>query len=103
MYGYYPQYQRSGINGRLVSNIEEAKAAQIDLDGSQWYFPCPSENKIYVKSINMQGIPVFAEYVITQPKAIVSNDELADRISKLEELVKEMKDRGTDDEHIATF
>lgn len=78
------------LNGRLVTGADEARAAQIELDGSMWYFPSPSENKIYVKSINMNGMPVFCEYLLTnQPNTIEQ------RIANLENIVKGLINNGT--------
>lgn len=50
------------IKGRIVTGVEEARAAQVDLDGTISYFPSPAENKIYVKYVGMEGIAVFNVY-----------------------------------------
>ena len=50
------------IKGRIVTGMEEARAAQVDLDGTISYFPSPAENKIYVKYVGMDGIAVFNVY-----------------------------------------
>lgn len=101
MYPYYQYNQMrppmsTYLNGRMVTNIEEARAAQIDLDGSQWYFPCPSEGKVYSKSINMSGLPVFNTYVLTQPTYQEKDEKvsLAARVENLEKMVKELKENG---------
>lgn len=90
----YPMYQAKGINGRMVTSIEEARAAQIDLDGSQWYFPSPSEGKIYVKSINMQGMPVFQEYRVHNYEQKPDSSQylltLSQRLDAVEKRIKEM-------------
>lgn len=44
-----------GLKGRPVSSIEEAKAAQIDFDGSLFIFPDVANKRIYTKQINMDG------------------------------------------------
>lgn len=46
------------MKGRTVASLDEVKAAQIDLDGSLTYFPCPADNCIYAKAININGYPV---------------------------------------------
>lgn len=94
----YPQnYQQAypTINGRIVTGMEEARAAQIPLDGTQMYFPSPSENKVYVKCIGLDGMPVFQTFVLQQEvqKPIVYADgntvaELQRRVEKLEEMLK---------------
>ena len=54
-----PAMPMYGIKGRPVTNIEEARAAQIDFDGSMSYFPCPAERKIFAKGLDLNGNPVF--------------------------------------------
>ena len=58
-YGSMP----SGLKGRIVTGMEEARAAQIDLDGSVFVFPSLSENKIYTKTIGLNGNPIFEVFV----------------------------------------
>ncbi len=62
-YGSMQMPQPSGLKGRIVTGMEEARAAQIDLDGSVFVFPSLSENKIYTKSIGLDGMPVFEVYM----------------------------------------
>ena len=66
-YGTMPM--PSVLKGRLVTGRDEAKAAQIDLDGTPHYFDCPSESTIYKKSIGLDGMPVFEEYKRVIPQA----------------------------------
>ena len=73
-YNYYPQqtqvtqqqpmYQmpvyrqaplQTGLKGRLVSSLEEARASSIDFDGSVFYFPDLANKRIYTKQINIDG------------------------------------------------
>ena len=98
---YLPSPQ---IKGRPVTSIEEARAAQVDLDGTSTYFPAPAEGKIYEKLIGMDGLPVFRVYQLQQdggaqaPAYADNNTVLAlqRRIEKLEEQIGGM----TNDEHI---
>lgn len=86
--------QMSGtyLKGRVVTGMDEAKAAQIDLDGSSTFFPCPAEGKIYEKSIDLNGLPVFRVYQLSNPqeqKQVVYAersyvDNLIQRVDKLE-------------------
>lgn len=46
------QYQYQ-FKGRPVSSKEEARAAQIDFDGSLWIFTDIGNGKIYTKQINI--------------------------------------------------
>lgn len=91
------------IKGRIVTSIDEARAAQIDLDGTSTYFPAPAEGKIYEKLIGLDGMPIFRVYEIQQAKAqepvYAENNvvlALQRRIEKLEQQIGGM----TYDEHI---
>ena len=65
----YPQAQiPTNIMGRLVTGIDEARAAQVALDGTPSYFPSMGEGKIYVKYIGMDGLPVFQTFVVEAQK-----------------------------------
>lgn len=88
-------YQQPGVptlKGRAVTSIEEARAAQIDLIGIN-YFPCPAEGKIYEKSIDLNGLPVFRVYELArqpEPQKVVyaeqgTVDKLLERVNKLEQ------------------
>lgn len=85
---------QNGINGRIVTSIEEARAAQIPLDGTAVYFPAPAENKIYVKYIGLDGMPVFNVYQIAnevkQPVYAEAGalQALQQRVAQLESMVK---------------
>lgn len=108
---YQPAYQQSmqqapvQLKGRIVTSIDEAKAAQVDLDGSSTYFPAPAEGKVYEKLIGMDGLPVFRVYTLQesgeqkQPVYADNNVVIAlqRRIEKIEEQIGGM----TNDEHIS--
>lgn len=84
--------QQQTLKGRIVTGIDEAKAAQIDFDGSSTFFPCPAEGKIYEKFLGLDGLPVFRVYQIAQaqePKQPVYAersyvDNLMKRVDNLE-------------------
>lgn len=59
------------MKGRTVASLDEVKAAQIDLDGSLTYFPCPADNCIYAKAIDMNGMPVIQTYKLSFEKEAV--------------------------------
>lgn len=50
---------------RPVSSKEEARAFQIDLDGSLWVFTDVGNQKIYTKQINNDGTATFKTYQLT--------------------------------------
>ena len=60
---------------RQVSSIDEVKAAQIDFDGSVFYFPDVANKKIYTKSINMDGTVNVSLYELSQIK---TPDQISD-------------------------
>ena len=56
-----PQYQ-TGLKGRPVSSLEEARASTIDFDGSVFFFPDLANKRIYTKQINMDGTATLSMY-----------------------------------------
>ena len=119
MYGYgmQPQYQRmipqqqveaapmapsvlpqgNYIKGRPVVSIDEARASQIDLDGSLYVFPDLGNKKIYTKQINMDGTASFNVFemapvqVDAAPAQVyVTKDELNEILASFKaELIQE--------------
>ena len=93
----YPQQQmpvNNIVKGRVVTGIEEARAAQVDLDGTPSYFPSLGEGKIYVKYIGMDGLPVFQSFIVEQPKPQmqgISLEALAQRVQNIENAIQNMK------------
>ena len=94
----YPQQQmqmpvNNIVKGRVVTGIEEARAAQVDLDGTPSYFPSLGEGKIYVKYIGMDGLPVFQSFIVEQPKPQmqgISLEALAQRVQNIENAIQNM-------------
>lgn len=95
-----PMPQQSTMNNtpkmRVVTSIEEARAAQIDLDGTPTLFRSPAEGKIYEKSIGLDGLPVFNIYqrvdAATQQQPVYAEykavQNLQERVVQLENLLK---------------
>lgn len=85
-----PMQATGAISGRPVGSMEEAKVAQVPLDGSALYFPCPQERKIFVKAMDLNGLSVFQTYALVTDEAQGGNvwDELRGRVERLEEVVK---------------
>lgn len=78
-----------GLRGRAVTSIEEAKAAQIELDGTIFYFPSLAENKIYTKSVGLDGMPIFNVYSLgTTRDNNLSLESLSKRVELLEDKLK---------------
>ncbi len=51
---------------RPVSSKEEARAFQIDLDGSLWVFTDLGNGKIYTKQVNNDGTATFRTYAFVE-------------------------------------
>lgn len=80
----------SQLPGHIVSSMEEARAQQIIPNGNSYYFPSPSEGRIYEKSTDMNGQPVFKVYVMTEipverPVTTAYVAALEKRLSELEQ------------------
>ena len=54
------------LKGRPVSSYEEARVAQVDLDGSIFIFPDLGNNRIYTKRINIDGTAAFHTYTLEE-------------------------------------
>lgn len=57
---------QTGLKGRLVSSLEEARATSIDFDGSVFYFPDLANKRIYTKQINMDGTATLCMYELKE-------------------------------------
>ena len=105
-YGIYPQqtqrlnYLESQIiKGRPVASVEEVRAMPIDFDGSVFYFPDQSNNRIYTKQIGLNGQSVIRVYELAnQPIAAetkyVSQEEFTQAISNLTAQLEQIKQGG---------
>lgn len=58
------------IKGRPVVSMEEARASQIDLDGSMYVFTDIGNKKIYTKQINADGTASLNTYVLEEDKYV---------------------------------
>ena len=58
-------YPNQFLKCRPVASKEQARAAQIDLDGSLWVFTDVGNQKIYTKQINYDGTATFKTYALT--------------------------------------
>lgn len=85
-------YQSPYLKGRLVSSLEEARAASIDFDGSIFYFPDLANRRIYTKQINLDGTATINMYELKElPMAMdaantemyITREEFDQAINKL--------------------
>ena len=65
----------TGLKGRPVSSIEEARAIAIDFDGVINYFPDLANNRIYTKQFQIDGTAPLKMYVL---KEIPNNFEFSE-------------------------
>ena len=63
---YYGTNVQNYIKGRPVVSIDEARAAQIDLDGSLYVFTDIPNKKIYTKQIGQDGSATFKVYELNE-------------------------------------
>lgn len=102
---------QSGLQGKIVDNIEVVKATDIPMDGSVSYFPTADGSTIITKKLGMNGTSEIQIYkpVIEEPKSEqtqvvnnTNNDEIIKKLDKLdnsdilESLLDEIKDLKDD-------
>lgn len=85
----------AGLKGRPVSSFEEARVAQIDLDGSISIFPDLGNKKIYTKRINADGTAALQTYSLDEQPAealpdYATKDEVAELKQTLEALIAKL-------------
>ena len=88
----YPQMsnQTNYLKGRPVVSIEEARAAQIDLDGSLFIFTDIGNKKIYTKQINLDGTATLNTYSL-EDKTLPATESFVTK-SELEEILSKMRE-----------
>jgi hypothetical protein len=96
------QQQVSPLRGRTVTCMEEVKAAQVMLDGTAAYFPSPSEGRIYEKSIDLNGNPVYKIYELSKKPIKNPVESLEEKVNELEAMVRELQGRSAENESNAT-
>lgn len=84
------------IKGRPVSSLEEAKVAQVDLDGSIFIFPDLGNKKIYTKRINADGTATLHTYSldnapVAEEIKYATKDEVSELKTTLEEIINKLK------------
>lgn len=82
-----PSYMRqapmqTGLKGRLVSSLEEARATSIDFDGSVFYFPDLASKRIYTKQINMDGTATLCVYELREMPVEKEVSEIVPSVEK---------------------
>lgn len=93
------------IKGRPVVSIEEARAAQIDLDGSLFVFTDIGNKKIYTKQINLDGTATLNTYSLVDnvapTESYVTKTEFENALALIrEEMVKEKERKNETNDSI---
>ena len=89
--GFSPGSQQ--LKGRQVASVDEVKAAQVDFSGNISYYPCPNQNVIYAKYLDLTtGAAVILEFKpqpIQQPQYadVGSLKSLEQRITNIEQML----------------
>ena len=109
-YGAPPLQPSVGIKGRPVSSFEEARVAQIDLDGSVSFFPDLGNKKIYTKRINPDGTATISVFTLDEkipetPPApeYVTKDEFSELKQTLDAIVEKLKVATTQNQSKINF
>ena len=88
MYQQVPIYRQgppqTGLKGRLVSSLEEARATSIDFDGSVFYFPDLANKRIYTKQINIDGTASLYVYELREMPVV---NEISGFVPSVEKFV----------------
>lgn len=72
------------LKGRPVTSIEEVKATPVDFDGSIFYFPDMTNNRIYTKQIMMDGSASFKVYELKAMPIETQTPNMANFITREE-------------------
>lgn len=97
----YQPSQIQYLRCRPVSSKEEARACQIELDGSLNVFTDVANGKIYTKQINNDGTATFKTYALTTDEdpnktpQYVTKDEFNSVIQKLVAAMPQQKQQAT--------
>lgn len=85
------QQPYTGLKGRPVASVEEARASIIDFDGSIFFFPDLANKRIYTKQINIDGTALLSVYELKEipiepeltPQAYITREEFETVINQL--------------------
>lgn len=81
----YPTNPINGyLKGRPVASLDEAKAAQIDFDGSLHVFTDIGNKKIYTKQINVDGTATLNTYSLVEENVKEIVEPLPEYVTKEE-------------------
>ena len=87
-----PQPAPAFMKGRPVASIDEAKAAQIDLDGSLNIFPDLNNKRIYTKQVNLDGTVTFNVFELNPDPLLPKTDSAYVTRTELDEALAMLKE-----------
>lgn len=95
---YQPQmYQtvQSGIQGKIVDNIDVVKATEISLDGSVNYFPLADGSAIVTKQLQQDGTSRMIVYkpIVNEAPKYITNDDLNNEVTGLKQQIEELRNK----------
>lgn len=93
MFAYSPTPPAINSFGGEVNDVEEVRRARVDPCGSLTFFISKKENRVYVKYIDLSGLPVIEVY----EKAKGQEESLNERLKTLEEKVDTLIAKGKGD------
>lgn len=93
MFDYPPAPPAINSFGGEVNSVEEVRRARVDPCGSLTFFISKKENRVYVKYIDLSGLPVIEVY----EKAKGQEESLNERLKTLEEKVDTLIAKGKGD------
>ena len=93
MFAYPPTPSAINSFGGEVNDVEEVRRARVDPCGSLTFFISKKENRVYVKYIDLSGLPVIEVY----EKAKGQEESLNERLKTLEEKVATLIAKGKGD------
>lgn len=93
MFAYPPTPPAINSFGGEVNDVEEVRRARVDPCGSLTFFISKKENRVYVKYIDLSGLPVIEVY----DKAKGQEESLNERLKTLEEKVDTLIAKGKGD------
>lgn len=99
-YGMMNNMNKSYIKGRPVVSLEEARATQIDLDGSLFVFTDIGNQKIYTKQINLDGTASLNTYSLVENANPTENYVTKSELEEAIALIKTQLEKGKNDESI---
>lgn len=93
---YQPQmYQQTGIQGRIVDNVDVVKATEISLDGSVNYFPLADGSAIVTKQLQQDGTSRMVVYkpIVNETPKYITNDDLNNEVTGLKQQIEELRSK----------